>query len=222
MARLPRLYIPGLPQLFQLQAAAHPIARDEADLVMLLTHLKVALQQHGCALYAYGVSARYVRGLVLPPDSLALGRALQSLGRRYVAYYNRRYVHGGSLWAGRYRSAALIADEYLMDVMRYVEGTAQTTPWSSAPHHLGLKADPHLADPTEYWQLGNEPFERQARYHDLLQEPLPERRVAAIEAALRGGWLLGSDEARDALSELASRRLAPGRRGRPIKTVPIK
>lgn len=221
MARLPRLYIPGLPQIFQLQGSRWPLAVDDADYDTLVRQLKAALAQQRCQLYAYGASSERLGGVLLAPTADALGRALQSLGRSYVARYNQRHGRAGPLWAGRYRSTVLAEHEYLLDAMRYVEVSAPATEWSSAPHHVGIKSDPTLADPSVYWQLGNEPFERQAAYQALLSEPLSAARTATIERCLRGGWLLGGEASDQTTADLASRRIKPAMRGRPKKPVPI-
>ncbi len=49
--------------------------------------------------------ANYVYLLATPASGSSAGRALQSVRRRYVQYFNRRYRRTGTLWEGRYKSA---------------------------------------------------------------------------------------------------------------------
>ena len=46
---------------------------------------------------------------------------MQSVGRRYVRYINDRYGRTGTLWEGRFKSAAVSRDDYLMVCGRYIE-----------------------------------------------------------------------------------------------------
>jgi putative transposase len=46
---------------------------------------------------------------------------MQSLGRRYVRYFNHEYQRSGTLWEGRYKSCLIQEDLYLLEVYRYME-----------------------------------------------------------------------------------------------------
>lgn len=50
-----------------------------------------------------------------------LGRFMQSVGRRYVRYINETYQRSGTLWEGRFKSAPVSRDEYLIACSRYIE-----------------------------------------------------------------------------------------------------
>jgi putative transposase len=46
---------------------------------------------------------------------------MQSLGRRYVQYFNYTYCRSGTLWEGRYKSCAVQTGAYLLACYRYIE-----------------------------------------------------------------------------------------------------
>lgn len=46
---------------------------------------------------------------------------MQSLGRKYVQYFNRRYERSGTLWEGRFRSSLVQSEKYLLQVYQYIE-----------------------------------------------------------------------------------------------------
>jgi putative transposase len=46
---------------------------------------------------------------------------MQSLGRRYVQYFNHRYRRTGTLWEGRYRATVIDAESCLLTCYRYIE-----------------------------------------------------------------------------------------------------
>ena len=101
--------------------------------------------------------------VVEPADVGDLGRFMQSVGRRYVRYVNKTYRRTGTLWEGRFKSAAVNRDEYLIACSRYIEfnpvraGLAvhpKDYPWSSYRHRaLGL-ADRLLDEDVWYIGLG--------------------------------------------------------------------
>ena len=53
--------------------------------------------REGCAVHAYVLMTNHVHLLVTPMSEGAIGRMMQSLGRRYVRYINDRYRRTGTL-----------------------------------------------------------------------------------------------------------------------------
>ncbi|MEJ2076351.1 MAG: transposase, partial [Reinekea sp.] len=122
MARRPRIYVPGV--------AHHVIQRgnnreacfgDESDYKAYLTYLKESALQNGVAIHAFVLMTNHVHLLVTPSDETALSKMLQTLGRRYVQYYNHKYGRTGTLWEGRYKSTLVQTENYLLTVYRYIE-----------------------------------------------------------------------------------------------------
>ena len=166
----------------------------------------------------------HVHLLLTPPDEQALSRAMQSLGRRYVGWFNHRHGRSGTLWEGRFRTCVVDTDGYFLACQRYIElnpqraGLApdlQTYPWSSLAHHLGARSDPLLTDHAVFWQLGNTPFDREVAYRRWLEDSLGEQRERRLREALIAGGVLGSDAFITRLAQQTRRTLVPGRRGRP-------
>jgi len=46
---------------------------------------------------------------------------MQSLGRRYVQYFNNEYRRSGTLWEGRFKSCLIQEERYLLEVYWYIE-----------------------------------------------------------------------------------------------------
>jgi len=229
MARLPRLTAPGyVHQLIQRGNNGQAIFLDAQDHETYLLMLREAALANRVAIHAYSlVDENQVLLLATPAKAQGLSRMMQTLGRRYVAMFNRRHHRSGTLWEGRFRATVLEAASYLLPCMSYVElapvraglvRQPQDHRWSSAQHHLGLRSDPLVTDHPLHWALGNTPFEREAAHRGLLQQALTPEEVNKITAATTKGWALGSDSFLAALEELTRRRARPGRRGRPRKT----
>lgn len=230
MARLPRLVIAGLPHLVSLEVQhEQTLARDALDRSALIALVRTAGAAQSVAIHAYAIGDDGLDLLVTPSDTEALGRFMQSVARRHAAAFNRRHGRRGGLWAGRYRTAALQAQPWLLRCMRWVEqrpwrrpapGSSRTAASlendaSSASHHLGAGSERWLADPAPYWALGNTPFEREGAYRVLLQLPVEATEAQLIDAALRGGWFIGDAGYLKSVAPDLERRPSPRPPGRP-------
>lgn len=225
MSRLPRLYVPGLPQLI-LQRGNNrtPIFVDDADYRSYRDMLRDAARETGVPVHAWVLMPDHVHLLATPLEQGAAGAMMQRLGRRYVRYFNDRHQRSGTLWEGRYRSTVIEPVAWLLPAYRYIEqnpvraGMVTEGPqyvWSSCRHHIGLVTDSFVTDHAFYWALGNTPFERQAAYRALVEAAPGAGELAAIRYAAHRGWMLG--EADLASTGTANRRIRPLPKGRPRK-----
>jgi putative transposase len=228
MARLPRLYAPRIPQLVQAEfaqlLAAPTDPAPQAELNQLLAWLRQDAREYEVAVHGWLLLNDRIALLATPTDAQSLSKLMQALGRRMAA----RMRHG-RVFAGRYRSAliepgrwvlpALIWLESLPVQMQYVD-KAESWPWSSAAEHIGAHTqyDALATDHIDYWQDGNTPFARQAKYRERMAQGLSAAQHRRIEQALFGQWVLGEPEFLAQLESRASRRIAPAPRGRPRKS----
>jgi len=227
MARLPRLTAPGLPHhLIQRGNNRQSIFVDEVDCVRYLDDLAELAALHGLAIHGYVLMPNHVHLLATPAAGDTLALVMQSLGRRYVRWFNVRHGRTGTLWEGRYRSAVVETDRYLLACMRYIEmnpvraglvDAPSAYRWSSHRHQLGQAVDPLITEHAVYWALGNTPFERQLAYRRLFEQGLPDGETEAIREATHRGWALGERDFLDEIAVKAGRRTKPLRPGRPRK-----
>lgn len=228
MARLARLARAGLTQhLIHRGNNRQPIVLDDEDRRALLAALQECAATHKVAIHAYVLMDNHLHLLATPSTDEGLGRMMQSLGRRYVAAFNKRHGRSGTLWEGRYRAAPLEPETYLMPAMRCIElnpvraglaARAADYPWSSCQHHVGRRRDPLVTDPAAYWALGNTPFDREMRYRHLLEEGVSEAEHRTLVDSALKGWPLGSPRFLAELAKSAERPVAPRPRGRPRKS----
>jgi putative transposase len=228
MARLPRLSLPGVPHhIIQRGNNRQPVFLDDLDRRTWLAALGEVSVEHGVEVHAYVLMPNHFHVLATPREPGAVSRMMQSLGRRYVAWFNHRHGRTGTLWEGRFRATIIDSERYFSVCMRYVElnpvragivARAEEHPWSSARHHLGHWVDPLVTDHRLFWQLGNTPFDRQLAWRQLLEEAVAPAETAQVTHATLHGWALGSEGfAREAQSR-TDRRVSAKPRGRP-KTV---
>ena len=63
----------------------------------------------------------HIHLLATPESENSISKVFQSVGRRYVQYFNYTYRRSGTLWEGRYRATVVDSERYLLTLMRYIE-----------------------------------------------------------------------------------------------------
>jgi putative transposase len=220
-----RLVVAGqVHHLVQRGHNAQPVFVDDEDRQLYLAALQDALRGHAVVLHAYALLDNQVQLLLRPPSEPALSRMMQALGRRYVAVFNRRHGRSGTIWEGRFRAGVVQEGAHTLQGMLLVDGlesrrgvavSPRASRWSSAPHRLGLRRDPLVTDPPEFWRLGNTPFDREAAYAALLTQGLDDAQARRIEHAASSGWALGSPQFLADIEQQLGRPVRPRARGRP-------
>ncbi len=225
MARQPRFFAPGLPlHVIQRGNNRGTLFDQITDYQTYLEWLKEAAQDNGCSIHAYVLMTNHVHLLVTPTHEDSLPKAFQSLGRRYVQYFNKTYERTGTLWEGRYRATLVESEAYLLTCCRYIELNPVRTEmvrhpreykWSSYHFHAEGKADALLTPHWLYQRLGSTALERQQAYRNLFRRQLSGETLEAIREATNKAWVLGSDKFKDRLAKKLDRRVTPLPRGRP-------
>jgi putative transposase len=223
VARQPRFLLPGHPQhVIQRGNNRHVIFADEADYRFYLDTLQEACGRFACRVHAYVLMTNHVHLLMTPDCAAGIGKVMQSLGRRYVQYFNYRYRRTGTLWEGRYKAALLDTEAYLLTCYRYIELNPvragmiirpDAYRWSS--HRFNALGEPNvLVTPHHrYLQLAESAEQRYRAYRALFRAALEEVAVNAIREATNKTWVLGDDRFRLEIEDLIMRQSAPKLRG---------
>jgi putative transposase len=229
MARQSRLILPHQPHhIIQRGNDGQVIFRDAEDYERLLGWLKEASSFYRVAVHAYVLMPTHLQLLATPGDETALALMMQKIGRLYVPWFNQKYQRSGGLFQGRFRTSLVEAERYFLACCRYIElcpVRAQLAadpvdyPWSSYPHHAGVRSDPIVSDHSLYWALGNTPFQREAAYTEMVQQGLSDDEFRHIDQAVQKGWPLATDAFKAELERKTKRRILPAKRGRPFKPV---
>jgi putative transposase len=225
MARAPRLALAGeLHYLIQRGHNRQAVFADDSDRAAYLAMLRDAATQYGVAIHAYALLACEVHLAATPPEPEALSRLMQSLGRRYVADYNRRHGRSGTLWSGRFRTApvdgaamgeALLVHIESQPVFAGLSVASAEWPWSSAGHHLGRQRDPLITEHAAYWSLGNTPFERELVHADHLRDGVSTAVHEGLAAAAMRGTPYGPAAFSARVGAQSGRSMPARPRGRP-------
>src|SRR2546427_502715 len=227
MARLPRYCLPDYPQhVIQRGNNRSPIFIANEDYSYYKDCLLDALQRYAAELHAYVLMNNHVHLLMTPQHADSLARILQSVGRRYVRYFNDTYQRTGTLWEGRYKATIIDSEQYLLRCYRYVElnpvrAGMVTHPgdyqWSTYRAHAHGEADRLIIDHASYLALGATAEARHAAYRALFADPIDDLHLQAIRHATNKAWVLGNDQFQDQVAALLQQRVRPLPLGRPKK-----
>lgn len=225
-ARLPRIVPIGIPvHIIQRGNNRQACFVSDEDHGAYASWLKQYSKKYHVEIHAWVMMTNHVHLLCTPRQEGAISKMMQSLGRRYVRYFNCEYHRTGTLWEGRFKSCLIQEDCYLLEVYRYIElnplrANMVSDPgeyqWSSYQvNGLGKSSD--LCSPhRNYLCLGKNNIERQNNYRDFLSHATDRTLLKEIRSSTNKGMAVGNDKFKTELEILTGRRWVPKQRGRPI------
>ncbi|MGB5466169.1 MAG: transposase [Sedimenticolaceae bacterium] len=223
MARSTRACPAGVPQhIIQRGNNRQPCFACEEDLAAYANWLEEAAAKFQVAIHAWAFMTNHVHLLATPSEPDGLSRMMQSLGRRYVRYFNYMYRRSGTLWEGRFKSCVIDAEAYLLLCQRYIElnpvraGMVEHPGkyrWSS--YAANAQAKPRrLWTPHDLWlRLGRTHCERAERYREMFRGQIDPELLNQVRTAVNKGLALGNDQFRREIERLTGVRVSPKKRG---------
>lgn len=223
MARQRRYDLADIPQhVIQRGNNRSPIFACDDDRIFFKELLAHAIECQGISLHAYVLMTNHVHFLLTPTSAGATGKMMQSVGRRYVQYFNRRYGRSGTLWEGRYRATVVGEPRYLLACHRYIElnpvraglvGHPNDYPWSSYRGNA-LGVDDELIRPhATFISLGNDKVHRRQAYQNIFKSELCPEMIEGLREATNKGWVLGTCRFAEEIDALVERPVVPKVRG---------
>ena len=226
MPRLPRVTPIGIPVHIIQRGNNHQACYgSEEDMIAFTGWLKEYAKKYSVEIHAWVLMTNHVHLLCTPREHGGISQMMQSLGRKYVRYFNFQYKRTGTLWDGRYKSCLVQTERYLLEVYRYIElnpvranmvGDPGDYAWSSYQiNALGKESElctPH----TEYLQLGRTKKNRMKNYRSLFLHHVDDQLLEEIRQSTNKGMALGNERFKDELERLTGRRQSPLKVGRRI------
>jgi putative transposase len=232
MPRLPRYVLPGHPQhVIQHGNNRCPIFVADEDYSRFRHEMSAACRRHDCRIHAYVLMTNHVHFVMTPGKEDSLGKVMQSVGRRYVQYFNTTYRRTGTLLEGRYKATVIDTEHYLLACYRYIElnpvrANMVDHPagyrWSSHAANARGEPDPVVIPHALYQALGAEPHQRQAAYRALFEAHIDDKTLDEIRQATEKGWALGDDRFKDEVKRLLQRRTRMRPRGGDHRSVAFR
>ncbi len=110
---------------------------------------------------------------------------MQSLGRKYVGYFNKKYNRVGTIFEGRYKSSLVEDGKYLFDVMRYIEKLVSKEHLFSSIHkNLYGKKDEIVSYHELYKKLGFTDEQRMQKYGEFFNSKVDDDNESFIKICL--------------------------------------
>lgn len=219
MARKVRVFVENLSQHVLLKGLnTLSIFQDESDYKVFQEMLKELHAKYALAIHAYILLPQYFEFVATPQDAESLPRFMQSLGRKYVAYFNKKYKRSGTIFEGRYK-ASLVEDAlYLFDIMKHIESAApKEYLYSSIGKNLYNKVDAIVSCHKLYKKLGFRDEQRVLKYSQIFNRELDKDLDAFIKNSLEKQLVTGSAEFIKNLETTVGITLGSKNRGRPKK-----
>jgi len=224
MARLPRLSLAGYPHhVIQRGNNRQAIFLTDEDRKTYLAWLSEYAEKFDVLVHAFVLMDNHTHLLLTPETDAGLPRLMQALGRRYAQNFNHFHHRTGTLWEGRYKSAPIQSDRYLLACMVYFDlnpvragmaGTPAEYAWSSHRHFIGEQTNPLITAHSLLWTLGNTPFARESAYRVLVSSGISaDQQLQLTESAFKG-WALGEDTFFTEIQALTPRRITKLKAGR--------
>lgn len=225
MPRQPRLELPGIPMhVTQRGVNRAAIFLDDDD-----RHHYRRLLRHAChvasvAVHAFVLMDNHVHLLLSANAEGAISEAMRRSGHAYVQAFNARHGRSGSLWQGRFKSSLVDSDEYLLQVLRYIElnplraamvSRPEHFRWSSVHSHLGLARDPLITPHAGYLALGTDAEQRASAYRDWLYRTSDNDELDRIRRHVEQERALGNPRFQAMVAKALNRPVHCRPRGRP-------
>lgn len=219
MARKVRVFVEQTSQHIILRSLnGLTLFKDESDYETFKFMLEELVHKYQLPIHAYVLMPQYFEFLTTPSHADTLSKFMQSLGRKYVGYFNKKYNRSGTLWEGRYKSSLVEDSLYLFDVMKYIEKLAPDDyAFSSIGKNLYNKIDNIVSQNELYKKLAYTDIQRLQKYSQFFNSPTDEQKNEFIQTCLNKQLVTGSEEFIRNLEELIGMTLTSKSRGRPKK-----
>ena len=226
MARLPRIAPVDIPvHIIQRGNNRQICFVADEDYGAYLGWLEEYSDKYKVDVHAWVMMTNHVHLLCTPRREEALSPMMQSLGRRYVRYFNSEYRRSGTLWEGRYKSCLVQKARYLLEVYRYIElnpvrAEMVAAPgeycWSSYKVNALGNASKLCTPHPDYLALGSDPKARLKNYRKLFAGHIDGKLLEEIRANTNKGLACGNDKFKQEIETLTGRRVKTMKRGRPL------
>jgi putative transposase len=192
---------------------------DDEDRAYYIKTLKTYCQKWRVTLWAYCLMTNHVHLLAVPASGEFLARCIGRTNLMYTQYANRKYKRSGRLWQNRFFSTIVEDEPYVWAVARYIElnpvkakqvQKPEDYPWSSCRANISGKGDELVNGHTFMDENDRKEYRKFLQQTDANTEQ-------RIRQATSTGRPLGSEGFVKRLERKLSRRLLPGKAGRPKK-----
>lgn len=190
------------------------VFKSERDRVKFLEYLESATVRYGAVIHAYCLMNNHYH-LLLETPSGNLSQVMQHINGAYTNYFNTKRKRSGHLFQGRYKAILVEADEYAMELSRYIHlnpvrvGTTAMPDghrWSSYSDYIGQREAPKWLKMKFILGLfGGSNAAGQKKYRIFVEEVIGKEVESPLNAAV-AATILGRD---DFVAKIQERHVTP-------------
>ena len=164
--------------------------------------------------------------LMTPEKKDSISLTMQSIGRRYVQYINKKHCRTGTLWESRHKSSIVDEDNYLLTCMRYIElnpvranmvDHPSNYKWSSFKCNALGDNNKLVKQHPVYLALGANLDIRLTNYRGLFDSQIDDKDIKLIRNAALFSMPTGNNRFKTKIEQAFERKLGCAKRGRPLK-----
>ncbi len=172
------------------------IFKSRWDRERFLSYLESSNSRYGARIHAYCLMNNHYHLLLETPEG-NLPEIIRHINGAYTNYFNKKHQRVGHLLQGRYKAILIEADEYLMELTRYIHlnpvragkvGKPDEHPWSSYRDYIGERSIPSWLSTSQV--LGK--FSAPSSYKRFVEHMLDKEYQSPLQATV-SSTLLGSE-----------------------------
>jgi len=183
--------------------------QDDKDRLRFLKVLRESVELFNVEVHCYVLMSNHFHFLLKTPDA-NLSRFMQRFNTAYTTYFNLRHHRVGHLYQGRYKGLLVEADEYLLELSRYIHlnpvrikkyqelcleeksKLLKDYYWSSLPGYTRIKARDFLHYNMVLGYKGGDNKDGRRRYREFVLQGL-KYKIENPQEAAKASVILGSD-----------------------------
>ena len=202
MARKPRIHFPGAFYHVMLRGnGGQDVFFSSEDRTRFYFLLQEGIGKYGHRIHAFCLMDNHIH-LIIQVSEISLSKIIQNLSFRYTRYINTIKGRAGHLFQGRYKAILIDADNYLLQLVRYIHNNpvrakivyqCEDFLWSSHNSYCGESYIPWLTTSFVMSQFSDNLETARFQYLDFMKQVESEEKLTELRNGTLGGRFLGDD-----------------------------
>ena len=203
MARKPRIHIPaGLYHVILRGNAGNVIFKEREDYNHLCLLIQIGIEKYCHRIHAFCFMTNHIH-LAIQVAQIPLSKIIHNLAFRYTQWINKRNNSTGHIFQGRYKAILVDAENYLLELVRYihlnpVRAKLVTFPheyhWSSHNGYLGREKLTWLSTDWVLSHFGDDYSVAKGRYEEFVTDGIGQAYSKQFHVGRVDSRVLGDDD----------------------------
>ena len=182
------------------------VFKSQKDREKFISYLESAVVRYGAVIHAYCLMSTHFHILIETPSG-NLSQIMQHINGAYTIYFNAKRKRSGHLFQGRYKAILIEADEYALELSRYIHlnpvragmvARPEEYRWSSYRDYVGERKSPEwLKTGFVLGYFGKKASDSADKYRKFVEDRLGEEYDSPLNAAVAATMLGGAEFIRE-------------------------